>query len=67
MVTAEIVIKMAKEDKFQLTDKISKYIPEINIDYTINDLMDHNTDFPKLEILKEKHPETQYSTIKYTP
>lgn len=43
LVTANIVREMAKENKIQLSDSISKYIPEINSDLTINDLLNYKT------------------------
>lgn len=39
LVTANIIRKMAIKDKFQLSDKISKYTTEIKSDLTINDLL----------------------------
>ncbi|AXT20390.1 class A beta-lactamase-related serine hydrolase [Flavobacteriaceae bacterium AU392] len=39
IITANIVIKMANHKKLQLADKISKYLPEIKSDLTINDVL----------------------------
>jgi len=41
LIIANIIREMAIKDKFQLSDNISKYIPEIKSDLTINDLINH--------------------------
>lgn len=65
LVTANIIKEMAKKDKFKLTDKISKYIPEIKSDFTINDLLNHETNLPSSQTIQEQNPELEYSTIDY--
>lgn len=37
--TANLIKKMAKNDKFQLSDKVSKYVPEIKSDITVSDIL----------------------------
>ena len=41
LIIVNIIREMAIKDKFQLSDNISKYIPEIESDLTINDLLNH--------------------------
>lgn len=41
LVIANIIQEMAIKDKFQLSDNISKYIPKMKSDLTINDLLNH--------------------------
>jgi CubicO group peptidase (beta-lactamase class C family) len=65
LVTANIIKEMAKKDKFKLTDKISKYIPEIKSDFKINDFLNHKTNLPSLQTIQEQNPELEYSTIDY--
>ncbi len=65
LVTSNIVREMAKKDKFQLSDKISNYIPEIQSDLTINDLLNHKTDLPTIQSIQEQNPELKYSTVEY--
>lgn len=65
LVTANIIKEMAKNDKFKLSDKISKYIPEIKLDFTIKDLINHKTNLPSIQAIQEKNPELEYSTIDY--
>lgn len=56
---------MAKKDKIQLSHKISKYIPEIKSDLTINDLLNHKTNLASIQVILEQNPELEYSTIEY--
>ncbi|CAM4157787.1 serine hydrolase domain-containing protein [Gillisia limnaea] len=65
LVTANIIREMAKKNKFKLSDEISKYIPEIKSDFTINDLLNHKTNLPSLQIIQEQNPELVYSNIDY--
>lgn len=41
LLIANIIREMATKNKIQLSDNISKYIPEIKSDLTINDLLNH--------------------------
>jgi len=66
LVTANIITEMAKRNQFQLTDTISKFIPAINSDATINDLLHHKTSFPSIKIIQAQHPELQYTTIAFS-
>ena len=65
LVITNMIRQMAKKDKFKLSDKISKYIPEIKSDFTINDLLNHKTNLPSLQSIQEQNPELEYSTIDY--
>lgn len=66
LVTANIIRQMAKNDKFKLSDKISKYIPEIESDLTIDNLLNHKTNLASLQTIQEQNKELEYSTIDYT-
>ncbi|WP_239970606.1 serine hydrolase domain-containing protein [Confluentibacter citreus] len=66
LITENMVQEMANKDDFQLSDSISKYIPEIEADITINDLLNHNTHLPSIQKIQQKTPELKYSTIAYT-
>jgi len=63
LVTASIIRNMADNDKFKLSDKISKYIPEIKADFTIDNLLNHKTYLPNIKTIKEQNTELDYSTI----
>ena len=65
LVTANIIKEMAKRDKFKLTDKISKHIPEIKSDFAINDLLNHKTNLPRIQTIQEQNPKLKYSTTAY--
>ena len=43
LIIANIIREIAIKDKFQLSDNISKYIPEIQSNLTINDLLNHKS------------------------
>lgn len=63
--TANIIREIIKEGKLQLADTISKYIPEIETDITINRLLNNNTNLPSIKIIKEQNPELDYSTLEF--
>lgn len=65
LVTANIIQRMAKNGKFQISDTVSEYIPEIKSDFTIDDLLNHKTNLPTILNIQEQNPELQYSTIDY--
>ncbi len=65
LITANIIREMAKKDKFQLSDTISKYIPEIKSGLTITDLLNHKTNLPTIQLIQEQNPELKYSTVEY--
>jgi len=65
LVTADIIRTMTKNGKIKLSDKSSKYIPEIKSDFTINDLLNHRTNLPSSKTIEEQNPELKYSTIVY--
>lgn len=65
LVTAGIIRQMAEEGKLELNDPVSRYLPEINANYTIEDLLNHKTSFPSIQSIKEQYPDENYSVIKY--
>lgn len=65
LITENMVWEMANNGDFQLSDSISKYIPEIDADLTINDLLNHNTHLPSIQQIQQKNPELKYATIAY--
>ena len=65
LVTANIIKAMAKKSKLKLSDKISKYIPEIKSEMTISNLLDHKTGLPNIQTIQEQHPQLEYSTITF--
>ena len=65
LVTANIIREMAENEELNLSDKVSKYLPEIEGDFTINDLLNHNTNFPSIQLIQEQNPELEYETIKF--
>ena len=65
LITAEIIRKMAQEGKLNLSDPVSDYLHEIKADYTIEDLLNHNTGLPSIQAIKEQYPELPYSTTGY--
>ncbi|WP_222931338.1 serine hydrolase, partial [Xanthovirga aplysinae] len=65
LITAEIIRSMEQEGKLQLSDKVSKYIPEIKADFTINNLLSHNAGLPSIQVIRDNYPSLSYSTIEY--
>lgn len=65
LVTGNIIKKMAENGKFQLSDKVSKYLPEIKTDFTIGDLLYHKTNLQSIPTIQEQNPELKYSTTDY--
>ncbi len=63
LVTANIIREMAKKDKFQLSEKISKYIPEIKSDITIIDLINHKPNLAILSSDKSEKSELDYNSL----
>ncbi len=54
---------MAIRDKFQLTDKISKYITEIKSDLTINDVLNHKPNFAIESSDKHERNDLDYNSL----
>ncbi|WP_100612739.1 serine hydrolase domain-containing protein [Confluentibacter lentus] len=65
LITENMVQEMANKGDFQLSDSISNYIPEIKTDFTINDLLSHNTHLPSIQQIQQQNPELKYATIAY--
>lgn len=65
LVTSNIIKNMSENGNFQLSDKVSKYLPEIKIDFTIGDLLNHKTNLPSISTIQKQNPELKYSTIDY--
>lgn len=65
LLTAHIVRKMVEEGKLQMTDSISKYLPEVEGDFSITDLLHHQTGLPNLSLMKEQYPEREYSAVEF--
>lgn len=65
LITQDFIEKLATDRKIELSDKISKYIPELETKYTINDFLNHNTNFPSIENIAKKYPELTYDTIEF--
>lgn len=65
MITANIVKDMADNGKIHLTDQVSTYLPEIKADLTINDLLNHNTKLPSIQIINEQNPQLNYATVEH--
>jgi len=66
LITKNIVETLINEGKINPNDSISKHIPKLNIKFTINDLLNHNTNFPSIKaIAAEKNPLSTYNTLSY--
>ncbi|WP_375580476.1 serine hydrolase domain-containing protein [Marivirga tractuosa] len=65
LVTGNVIKKMAENGNFQLSDKVSKYLPEIKTDFTIGDLLYHKTNLLSIPTIQEQNPELKYSTTDY--
>ena len=65
LITANIIRKMAKNNELQLSDKVSDHLPKIKGDFTINDLLNHNTNLSSIQTIQEQNPKLEYATIKF--
>ena len=65
LITKDIVIRLAKEGKLELTDSLTKHIPQLKSKVTINDLLNHRTNFLPIKTIKEKHPDLYYDAIAF--
>lgn len=65
LITGNIVHQMAENNELQFSDKVSEHLPEIEGDFTVNDLLNHTTNFPEIHILQEQNPELEYATVKF--
>lgn len=66
VVTANIIGEIVEKGKLKLSDKISKHIPEVHAEFTIDDLLNHQTNLPNIQTIKKQNPELEYSTVEYT-
>lgn len=65
LVITNIIDDLTQKGKFQLSDKVSKYLSGMNADYTISDLLNHQTNLPNIEAIKKMNPDMAYSTLIY--
>lgn len=64
-ITAQIIREMVQGNKFQLSDMVSEYLPEIKFDFTINDLLNHKTNLASIQTIQEQNPALPYSSVTY--
>lgn len=65
LITTNIIQELAKKGKLKLDDKIAVHLPEIKSDFTINNLLNHKTNYPSIKSIQEENSELKYSTIDY--
>ena len=65
LITANIITNLVEKGSLELTNKVSKYIPEIISDLTINDFLKHETNFPTIQQIQRQNPSTKYSIIDF--
>ncbi len=63
--TANIVHDLAESGKINLSEKVSVYLPEIEGDFTIRELLDHSAGLKKIKTIAENNPNMEYSAIAY--
>lgn len=66
LLTAYMVRDLAKEGRIKLQDNIALYLPEIDKQLTIADLLKHDTGLPTIASIEEQNPELSYSHVAYT-
>lgn len=54
---------LASLDKIELDEKVSTYLPEITGDYTINDLLLHQSGLPSIHAVLSAQTDLEYNTI----
>lgn len=65
LVTSELINELAPKGTIQLTDKVSKYIPEVKGGFIIKDLLTHKTNLPTIAKIEEQNPNLKYSTLEF--
>jgi len=60
-----MIEKMAANALIQLDEKVATYLPNLQGDYTINDLLQDQTGLPTIEEMKDNHPDMEYETIAF--
>jgi CubicO group peptidase (beta-lactamase class C family) len=65
LVTRELIDGMVRKGDFRISDKVSNYLPEIKADFTIKDLLTHNTHLPNIEGIQKQSPNLKYSTLEF--
>ncbi|WP_248912389.1 serine hydrolase, partial [Gelidibacter algens] len=63
IIIGSIIREMAIKDKFQLSDNISKYLPELKSDLTINDLLNHKQNSTIESSDKIEESDLDYNTL----
>ena len=64
-ITGAIIREMANRKQVALKEKASAYIPELTGDYTLNDLLNHQSGLPGIQSIKALNKEMRYSIIDY--
>ena len=65
LITKDIITKLIADGSIKINDSIHEHLSEIKAKFTIEDLLNHNTNFPSIEAIRKKHPELEYNTIAY--
>ena len=65
LITSALVNEMVHKGDFQLSDKVSDYLPEIKGEFTINNLLNHKTDLPSIASIEKQNPDLEYSIVEY--
>ncbi len=63
--TTQIIKEMDKKGMIDTKSRVQKYLPEIKLIYSIEDLVNHQSGLPNIKALEKDIPEPEYSTIGY--
>ncbi len=63
--TEAIFVEMLDNEQIEVNEKVSFYLPEIQKDFTIRELLTHTSGLPDIKTVKELNPETEYSPVEF--
>lgn len=65
IVTAFVIQKMAEKNLLDLNAPITKYFPNLEANFTIKELLLHQSGLPNIQSLEEAHPDKPYNTLEF--
>lgn len=65
LITTAIIQDLAKAGKINLDEKISQYIPELQVDFTVNEILNHKVKLPNIRAVAQQHPTQAYHTVNF--
>ncbi len=64
--TKAILLQMASEKEIDLEKKVSEYLPEVEKDFSVRQVMEHEAGLATIEAVRQQHPGVAYAPIAFT-